>query len=62
MAAVSDRMADAIDIVGDESAVQAAVRDYVDAGVDAPIIMPLPWADDRAAAVDATLEAARGAV
>jgi probable F420-dependent oxidoreductase len=61
-AAVSDRMVDAIDVVGDAGAVAATVREYVDAGVDDPIVMPLPWADDRRAALDATMEAAAAAL
>lgn len=62
LAAVSDRMVDAIDIVGDASTVTAAVRRYVDAGVTSPVIMPLPWGDDRRAIVAATLDAARAAI
>jgi probable F420-dependent oxidoreductase len=61
LAAVSDRMVDAIDIMGDHDAVHAAVQSYVDAGVDVPILMPLPWGPDRMAVVDATLRAAIGA-
>lgn len=59
---MSDRMVDAIDIVGDASTVTAAVRRYVDAGVTSPVIMPLPWGDDRRAIVAATLDAARAAI
>jgi probable F420-dependent oxidoreductase len=58
VAAVSDRMVDAIDIVGDEGVVRRAVQAYVDAGVDVPVVMPLPWAEDRWAAVETTLRAA----
>ncbi len=61
-AAVSDRMIDAIDVVGDADLVGATVRAYVDAGVDVPIVMPLPWADDRRAAVEATMVAAATAL
>ena len=61
LAAVSDRMVDAIDIMGDHDAVHAAVQAYVDAGVDVPVLMPLPWGPDRMAVVDATLRAAIGA-
>lgn len=56
--AISDRMIDAIDIVGDAERVTSAVRAYVDAGVDAPVIMPLPWGPDRLAVIRATMEAA----
>ena len=58
LAAVSDRMVDAIDIMGDAEHVAASVQAYVDAGVDMPVIMPLPWGPDRMAVVRATMEAA----
>jgi probable F420-dependent oxidoreductase len=57
VAVVSDAMVDAIDIVGDEAHVEAAVQSYVDAGVEVPVVMPLPWGPDRRAVVDATLRA-----
>src|SRR3977135_547781 len=46
-AAVSDKFVDAIDIMGDEKEVRAAVQSYVDAGVEVPVIMPMPWGPDR---------------
>src|SRR5215208_3004949 len=46
VAAVSDAMVDAIDVMGDADRVGSAVREYVDAGVDAPVLMPLPWGPD----------------
>lgn len=58
VAAVSDAMVDGIQIMGDEARVRAAVQAYIDAGVDTPIIFPLPWAEDRVASIQATLEAA----
>jgi probable F420-dependent oxidoreductase len=61
LAAVSDRMVDAIDVMGDAGHVRATVESYADAGVDVPVLMPLPWGPDRAAVVDATLRAAIGA-
>ncbi len=61
VAAVSERMVDAIDICGDASTVAAAVREYRAGGVDVPVIMPLPWGDDRRAVIDATLDATAGA-
>lgn len=57
LAAISDRMIDAIDIVGDAAHVRASVQAYVDAGVDVPVIMPLPWGEDRLGTVRATMEA-----
>jgi probable F420-dependent oxidoreductase len=61
LAAVSDRMVDAIDIMGDADHVAASVRAYLDAGVDEAVIMPLPWGPDRMAVIEATLAAATGA-
>lgn len=61
VAAVSDAMVDAIDICGDAATVTAAIGQYRTEGVDHPILMPLPWGEDRRAVVDATLEAGRNA-
>jgi probable F420-dependent oxidoreductase len=58
LAAVSDRMVDAIDIMGDANHVAASVRAYLDAGVDEAVVMPLPWGPDRMAVIEATLAAA----
>lgn len=57
LAAVSDAMVDAIDIMGDADHVRASVAAYRDAGVDHPVVMPLPWGPDRMGVVRATLEA-----
>lgn len=58
LAAVSDRMVDAIDVVGDAATVRATIDAYVEAGVERPILMPLPWGEDRWAVTEATLRAA----
>lgn len=58
LAAVSDRMCDAIDVVGDAELVAGTVRDYVAAGVDVPVVMPLPWGGPRGQVIDDTLRAA----
>lgn len=58
LAAVSDRMCDAIDVIGDADLVRDTVRAYVDAGVDVPVLMPLPWGGDRRQVVTETMEAA----
>jgi probable F420-dependent oxidoreductase len=60
VAAVSDRMVDAIDVMGDADTVHATMRSYVDAGVDVPVLMPLPWGADRRASAEATIRAAIG--
>ena len=62
VAAISDRMVDEIDIMGDAAHVAATVQAYVDAGVDVPVIMPLPWGDDRAGVIDDTIDAAAGVI
>ncbi len=60
LAAVSDEMVDAIDFMGDATAVAAFVRSYVDAGVEYPVLMPLPWGADRLAVTLDTVRAAAG--
>ena len=60
LAAVSDRMVDAIDVMGDADTVQATMQAYVDAGVDVPVLMPLPWGADRRASADLAIRAAVG--
>jgi probable F420-dependent oxidoreductase len=60
LAAVSDRMVDAIDVMGDADHVQSTVQDYVENGVEVPVVMPLPWGEDRMGVVRATLQAAVG--
>ena len=61
LAAVSDEMVDGIDVMGDAALVAATVRAYADAGVDEPIVFPLPFGEDPIGVVQATLEAATGA-
>jgi probable F420-dependent oxidoreductase len=58
--AVSDRMVDGIDVMGDAATVHATMRAYVDAGVEIPVLMPLPWGADRRASAEATIRAAVG--
>lgn len=60
VAAISDRMVDAIDICGDARTVGDAITAYRDAGVEVPVVMPLPWGEDRRGTVDATLAATAG--
>lgn len=56
LAAVSDELVDAIDVVGDADLVAATARAYVAAGVDDPVLMPLPWGADRKQVVADTME------
>jgi alkanesulfonate monooxygenase SsuD/methylene tetrahydromethanopterin reductase-like flavin-dependent oxidoreductase (luciferase family) len=58
VAAVSDRMVDAIQIMGSADHVADAVAEYVTNGVEVPIVFPCPWGRDRAATVRTTMEAA----
>lgn len=58
IAAISDRMIDAINVVGDEQLVADTMRSYEDAGVDHPVLMPLPWGEDRLASLWSTVAAA----
>ncbi len=62
LAAVSDRMVQAIDFIGSEREVTEFVRSYVDAGVEYPVLMPMPWGEDRFAVTRATMQAAAAAV
>lgn len=62
LAAVSERMIQAIDFIGSGAEVTEFVKSYIDAGVEHPILMPMPWGDDRRAVTDATMKAAIAAV
>ncbi|MCB1038334.1 MAG: LLM class F420-dependent oxidoreductase [Acidimicrobiales bacterium] len=61
LAAVSDRMCDAIDILGEADVVTSAVQAYVDAGVEVPVLMPLPWGGERRTVLADTMAAAASA-
>ncbi len=61
LAAVSDRMCDAIDVMGDADLVRDTLRAYAAAGVDVPVLMPLPWGGDRTQVLADTMEAAASA-
>ncbi len=59
VAAISEKMIQAINFIGTPAEVTAFVQSYVDAGVEYPVLMPMPWRDDRlGAAVDAMAAAA----
>jgi hypothetical protein len=47
--------------MGDADHVHGSMQAYVDAGVDVPILMPLPWGPDRWQVIDDTMRAAIGA-
>lgn len=58
VAAVTPEFAQAIDFMGAPDEVHARVRAYADAGVEVPIVFPLPWATDRRQAILDTVHAA----
>ena len=60
LAAVSDRMVDAIDVLGSAGHVHSTVQSYVEAGVDVPVVMPMPWGPDRMDVIANTINAAAG--
>ena len=60
VAAIGDKMLDSIQIMGDADHVRRGVQEYVDNGVEVPIVFPCPWGEDRAATVQATLAAGIG--
>jgi alkanesulfonate monooxygenase SsuD/methylene tetrahydromethanopterin reductase-like flavin-dependent oxidoreductase (luciferase family) len=60
VAAVSDRMVDAIDVMGDEGTVLDTMTAYADAGVDVPVLMPLPWGKDRRGSAEQAIRAGVG--
>ena len=62
VAAISERMVQAIDFIGSEAEITDFVKSYIDAGVEYPVLMPMPWGDDRRAVTDATMQAAIAAV
>ncbi|HUI48706.1 MAG TPA: LLM class flavin-dependent oxidoreductase [Acidimicrobiia bacterium] len=57
LAAINDAWVDAIQIMGDEDHVRAAVHEYHDQGVDVPIVFAIPWGEDRRSTVSTTLRA-----
>lgn len=62
LAAISDRMIQAIDFIGNEQEVTNFVSEYIEAGVQHPVLMPLPWGEDRAQVAHETMAAAVKAV
>lgn len=61
VAAVGDAFVDAIDFMGTAAEVRDFAQAYVDAGVDLPILMPLPWGPDRRQVIEDTMVAFIGA-
>ncbi len=57
VAAVSDEFAQAIDFLGTADQVRDFARAYVDAGVEVPVLMPMPWGPDRRQVISDTMRA-----
>ena len=62
IAAISENMIQAIDFIGNEGEVTNFVRGYIDAGIEHPVLMPMPWGDDRMAVTQSTMAAAVAAI
>lgn len=60
LAAISERMVQAIDFIGSAGEVRNFMQEYIDAGVEHPVLMPLPWGEDRREVAVATMDAAIG--
>jgi alkanesulfonate monooxygenase SsuD/methylene tetrahydromethanopterin reductase-like flavin-dependent oxidoreductase (luciferase family) len=58
LAAVSDDMIDAINVVGDQALVASTIDAYRRAGVDVPVVFPLTWGAAGNDVLDSTLQAA----
>ncbi len=58
MAAISERMIQAINFIGNADEVSGFVKTYAEAGVEHPVLMPMPWGDDRWAVTRDTMAAA----
>ena len=62
LAAISTRMIQSIDFIGSDIEVTDFVKSYIDAGVEHPILMPLPWGEDRREVTIQTMKAAAAAI
>ena len=58
LAAVSDEMVDAIDVVGDQALVTRTISAYRKVGVEVPVVYPLVWGAPGQEALEPTLQAA----
>ncbi|MEM7218576.1 MAG: LLM class flavin-dependent oxidoreductase [Pseudomonadota bacterium] len=62
LAAITPEMIQAIDFIGSSDAVTQFVRGYVEAGVEHPVLMPMPWGEDRLGVTVETMAAAARAL
>ncbi len=58
LAAISERMIQAIDFIGTKSEVSNFINSYIEAGVEHPILMPMPWGENRDKVTLETMQAA----
>ena len=58
LAAISERMIQAIDFIGTKAEVSNFINSYIEAGVEHPILMPMPWGDNRDKVAFETMQAA----
>jgi hypothetical protein len=61
LAAISENMIQSIDFIGSSKEVTQFVQSYIEAGVEYPILMPLPWGENRHSVAVQTMEAAANA-
>jgi probable F420-dependent oxidoreductase len=62
LAAISERMIQSIDFIGAEAEVASFVRSYIEQGIEHPVLMPMPWGQDRFAVTERTMSAAAAAI
>lgn len=60
IAAVSERMIQAINFIGQPGEVTTFMQSYLDAGVQHPVLMPMPWGEDRLQVTRDVMQAAAG--
>ena len=57
LSAISDKMIQAIDFIGTAAQVKDFVDSYAEAGVEHPILMPMPWGENREKVAVETMQA-----
>jgi hypothetical protein len=57
LAAVTDEMVDAINVIGDQTLVAGTISAYRQAGVDVPVVFPLTWGAEGQDALESALRA-----
>ena len=57
LAAITEQMIQAINFIGNEQEVTAFTNSYLKAGVQYPILMPMPWGENRKLVTQLTLDA-----